>query len=259
MNRHIQPKAKFKNSVPKRPAFSAILLFALLILFLFAIQPTDIYNMASPENKALIIFLLSLNFAFVVAIELAYFNKRKLSRLSAFIKTHILFSGIIILTSLSLLYIRHPYMTKNHLFQYLSVIIVTVAVFQLFTFYFILKKIYLDKPGNEKRTDKKVRISDNKTTLNINTEAIIFIKAEGNYVTVFEKNKKYLIRSSLKKILEQNKQSELIRCHKSYIVNPRKIKSISGNSKGYKISLLDYDYEIPASVGMGKALKTSIL
>ena len=259
INKHKYGKVKFNKSSFKRFVFPIVLIFIMLVIFIFIIQPTDIYNMASEKNKALLIVFLSISFILIFSSELIFLNKRKLNNTKNIIKTHILFSVIIIAASIFILYLRHTFMTKHHFFQYLSVTFAIVTVFQLIIYYFIIKKFFANNEDISSYTESKINISDNKTTLSINFDNLIFIKAEGNYVSVFEKNRKYLIRSTLKKIMEQNKDSKLIRCHKSYIVNPHKIKSISGNTKGYKITVLDYELEIPVSVEIGKELKSAIL
>jgi len=79
---------------------------------------------------------------------------------------------------------------------------------------------------------------------------IIYLKAEDNYVTVFfikENNvEKVTLRSTLSEIEEQVLNSEfLVRCHRSYIVNIRKINRILGNARKYSLKINEVHDEIP--------------
>jgi len=81
---------------------------------------------------------------------------------------------------------------------------------------------------------------------------LLFIKSEGNYCQVFHKKKgvlkKELLRTSLKSIENQlNEYSEIIRCHRSYIVNKNQISKISGNARSYNLHFDDYDNKLPVS------------
>ena len=257
MNKQLCSKIKNHEKTVLNSYAYLIILFLLIVIFLLIVQPIDIYNMKSHINKGIIIFLLSINYVSILLLEI-YFLLKRIRINNGVAKIHVLFSIGIIFTSILILYVRHPFMTKHHLFPYLNTTTIIVSIFQLLTYNYIISKLIKEKGIKSNSTISKINISDNKTTLNIDIKNLFYIKSEGNYVTVFEKNKKYLIRSSLKKIIEQNNNSELIRCHKSYIVNSNKIKSISGNSKGYKISLLDKDFEIPASIKVGEKLKNKM-
>ena len=83
------------------------------------------------------------------------------------------------------------------------------------------------------------------------TQNFIFAKSEGNYSYIFYyhhlKVEKKLIRITFsnleKKILSEN----IIRCHRSYIINKNYIVSKKGNAQGYKLSIKDISEQIPVS------------
>ena len=81
--------------------------------------------------------------------------------------------------------------------------------------------------------------------------ALQFIEAEKNYITVTElkenKPKSSLLRLSLIKALEQIEDKNIIRCHRSYVVNLRAVKSVTGNSQGLKLLLNDTLKQVPVS------------
>ena len=73
--------------------------------------------------------------------------------------------------------------------------------------------------------------------------SLFYIESDTNYITIFytnqEKIEKYLMRSSLKMALEENSHDNLVRCHRSYIVNFEKIKMYKKDKDGGVIELLN--------------------
>ncbi len=62
----------------------------------------------------------------------------------------------------------------------------------------------------------------------IKIEDIFYLEADGRYTQIYTMDKKFLIRMSLKEMLEKKLDSKLfIQTHRSYIVNITKIKSVN--------------------------------
>ncbi len=81
---------------------------------------------------------------------------------------------------------------------------------------------------------------------------LMFINAADNYIEVHYlengKVKKKLIRSSLKKARNDLKAyTAFYRCHRAWIVNLDMVKSITGNSQGYRLLIENCDFQIPVS------------
>ena len=81
---------------------------------------------------------------------------------------------------------------------------------------------------------------------------IICFEANDNYTAIFylanNKLKKELYRISLKKLeVHLIEYKEIIRCHKSYIINITHLNHISGNAQGFRMHLNYIDFEIPVS------------
>lgn len=92
-----------------------------------------------------------------------------------------------------------------------------------------------------------------KLRLVIAPEAVIFIRSEDNYVQIHfidqGKQKKFILRSSMKALEENLCRHGLVRCHRSYFINPLFIKIVHRDSSGLLVAQLKQDgYEsIPIS------------
>lgn len=125
------------------------------------------------------------------------------------------------------------------------------------------------KEDNSAEETKALEIlfeSDNKSDfLKIFLEDLILIKSASNYVEVIFKKDgeihKKLIRSTLKSTEQLLSQyNDLIRCHRSCIVNKDYIKDVSKSGDGLVLYLFDYDSKIHVSrqyvVKIKEALRT---
>lgn len=92
-----------------------------------------------------------------------------------------------------------------------------------------------------------------KLRLVIAPEAIIFIKSEDNYVQIHyidqNRAKKFILRSSMRALEEGLSKHGLVRCHRSYFINPSFIKIVHRDSAGLIVAEIKQDgYEaIPIS------------
>jgi hypothetical protein len=75
----------------------------------------------------------------------------------------------------------------------------------------------------------------------IKKENLLFLEAAENYISICYLNKgkvsKYLLRDTLKKAEENFSGTEIIRCHRSYMVNFEKVKVIRKDTDGLKLEL----------------------
>lgn len=83
-------------------------------------------------------------------------------------------------------------------------------------------------------------------------DKLLFAKAEGNYIELFLKEEKEiqrLVKRLTMKELETSLSSfnNIIKTHRSYIVNLNHIDRVSGNAQGYKLHLNSYNDSIPVS------------
>ncbi len=95
--------------------------------------------------------------------------------------------------------------------------------------------------------------SENKSDeFNLNLESFNYAISEGNYVDIiYNQNgtiKKKTIRGTLKRLQQDlSMTSSIVQCHRSYLINSKKISSIQGNSRGYKIKISNDLPSIPVS------------
>jgi LytTr DNA-binding domain-containing protein len=97
-----------------------------------------------------------------------------------------------------------------------------------------------------------------KEEIRLTLQDLLYIQSADNYSKIILKKDNKLsvsiIRSSLKRIEEQSNHPEIYRCHRAYIVNLKKVVSVSGNSQGYRLHINDIDETLPVSRNSGKEL-----
>ncbi|MDJ1483535.1 LytTR family DNA-binding domain-containing protein [Cytophagaceae bacterium YF14B1] len=90
-----------------------------------------------------------------------------------------------------------------------------------------------------------------KDRLVVKSSQLLYIESADNYCTVYIQTEgriiKELIRSSLTRLESQVSVSDIIRCHRSYIVNLEQVTRISGNAQGYKLHLSGQEEAIPVA------------
>lgn len=85
--------------------------------------------------------------------------------------------------------------------------------------------IALEKQLSKKQTQLKLK--DGYETMVINHTDINYIESDGNYVTIFTTQKKYLSRQTLDSILSEINSSLFFKTHRSYVINMSKVQSYS--------------------------------
>lgn len=92
---------------------------------------------------------------------------------------------------------------------------------------------------------QRMRFYDDKHNLKIVLipESILYITAEENYVNIFYsdngKMRNYVLRSSMKALDELCQDNGLVRCHRSYYINPSHVKVLRKEKEGVIYAELD--------------------
>lgn len=102
----------------------------------------------------------------------------------------------------------------------------------------------------------KIAVKTNDGVIFINPKEILYFEAHGHKIFIQTINDKYTIRSSLKEIIDNDKEKMFFRCHKSFLVNINKIEGlIKDDSYNYKISFKNIETLIPISKDKIKILR----
>lgn len=117
----------------------------------------------------------------------------------------------------------------------------------------------------QKKENTTIRISsDNKTEIiHFNLNHLLFIKSDGNYVEIYleENNQinKLVHRVSLRTIEnELGNYPNIVRTHRSYIVNCVNIKSSKGNARNYQLFFSNIEKSIPVARNKFEAFNEAI-
>lgn len=124
--------------------------------------------------------------------------------------------------------------------------IATTVLIYPYTLFALL--IALVRPDEEKAAeDDLVRFIDNtgRLKLVIAHDAILYVEAKENYVSILytegEKIKEYSLRQSMRGIEQIMDKHGIIRCQRSYFVNPRHVKILRRDKEG----MIQADLDIP--------------
>jgi len=81
----------------------------------------------------------------------------------------------------------------------------------------------------------------NEMRFSVKYQDLLYLEASDNYVCIYylkkEKLSKYMLRNTLKNLEEKLKAAEIIRCHRSYMVNFDKVKILRRGKDGLMLEL----------------------
>jgi tetratricopeptide (TPR) repeat protein len=205
----------------------------------------------------------------ILAMILAIYNLRKISvdiKKALILAAGIL--GLMLLVSLALLYsglYDHEASPGNFFMIFSDVLtfsVLPIFILIFFTERFLLNR-YIRKAGvltaqiqelniPEKAEDITLQFEGKDASMTLPLNDLICFEAQDNYTAIYfrenGKLKKELKRVTMKKVEEQVSQTdEIVRCHKSYIINIKNVSHVSGNAQGYKLHLLLLEFSIPVS------------
>ncbi|MCR4859894.1 MAG: LytTR family transcriptional regulator [Bacteroidales bacterium] len=119
-----------------------------------------------------------------------------------------------------------------------------------------------DKPAVP-YADQRITLFDNNGVLkfSISSDNLYFIESDDNYIKVWYMDsagemKQYMLRCRLKTVEDSFADSELVRCHRKYIVNIRKVTILKSGKEGYKI---DFDIDSIDPIPISKTYEQAVL
>jgi len=119
-----------------------------------------------------------------------------------------------------------------------------------------------DLPAYPDSTRNMIPFYDDKGILkfSIKKENLLYLESAENYVNICYLNKgkvsKYLLRDTLKKIEESFSGTEIVRCHRSYIVNFEKVKVIRKDKDGL---MLEFDNPAVNDIPVSKTYVNAVM
>lgn len=106
------------------------------------------------------------------------------------------------------------------------------------------ENVVTDEPYKPDSQTQKITLFDNSGALklSLNPDNLYYIESDDNYIKVWYTDskgelKQYMLRCRLKTVEESFKGSSLVRCHRKYVVNIKKVSMLRKESEGYVLDL----------------------
>jgi DNA-binding LytR/AlgR family response regulator len=88
-------------------------------------------------------------------------------------------------------------------------------------------------------------------TLTLTANDLLFIESSDNYATVVYLKQavptRVLLRNTLSRLEAQANRPDVVRCHRSFVVNLGRVDRVTGNAQGYKLHLLQNQFAVPVA------------
>ena len=143
----------------------------------------------------------------------------------------------------------------------------TISIFPIFIFTYFSEYFYRQKREKVSSNIMAFKVSttvevknesikiigdNNKENITFNLDNLVYINSQGNYVCFYICTNKGIEEKILRNTLTNvnsnlKKYSNIIKCHKSYIINTKFMDSISGNARGYFLESKKISKPIPVS------------
>lgn len=154
-------------------------------------------------------------------------------------------------------------LTLTEIFSYTF----SISIFPIFGLTYFNEKVYRKKREKKSKKIMNFRVStkveelketvtifgdNNKDNITFKIDNLLYITSVRNYVSFYlirDKDiEEKVLRNTLSTVFKQLcKYSNIIRCHKSYIINSNFIDAISGNARGYFLESEKISKKIPVS------------
>ncbi|MBO4875336.1 MAG: LytTR family transcriptional regulator [Bacteroidales bacterium] len=96
--------------------------------------------------------------------------------------------------------------------------------------------------------------------LSVDIDSLLYIESADNYVNIYYSNKgkfsRFMLRSTLKSIEDTFSDCDLVRCHRSYVVNFNKVKILRKEKMGL---FLDLDFDKAPEIPVSKTYAESVI
>lgn len=240
-----------------------IVVFVFCLIFLNIFEPFNIGRWYS--DSGFIKFLRLSSYGFVIAIVFLFtqFPLRKFFKITEFkIKTYLIWL-IIEIALINLVYIilyGNPIGNFiNDLGFSLKYTLLSIWLpysFAILIVYFRNHRIEIEslKTNANKPAEKRLivfRDENGKIKFSVLASDLLLIESTDNYVSIFyilqNKLQRKLLRNTLKNLEEMLKENAIIRCHRSFMVNPANVEFMQKDGKKLHIKIKHFDKSIPVS------------
>jgi len=240
-----------------------VVVFVFSVIFLNVFQPFNIGRWYS--DSGIIKFLRLSSYGFVIAIVFLFtqFPLRKIFNLQQFtVKSYLLWL-IIEIALINLVYI---FLYGNPIGNFIndlgfSLKYTLLSIWLPYSFAVLIvyyknqrAEISSLKTNANKPTEKRLIVfkdENGKIKFSVVAKDLLLLESTDNYVSVFyilqNKVQRKLLRNSLKNLEEMLKENAIIRCHRSFMVNPTNVEFMQKDGKKLNIKIKHFEKSIPVS------------
>ena len=240
-----------------------LVVFVFSVIFLNVFQPFNIARWYS--DSGFIQFLRLSSYGFVIAIVFLFtqFPLRKIFKVHEFkIKSYLLW----LLIEIALINLVYIFLYGNPIGNFVndlgfSLKYTLLSIWLPYSFAILIvyyknqrDEIVLLKSNAGKPTEKRSIIfkdENDKIKFSVLSKDLLLLESTDNYVSVFyfidNKVHRKLLRNSLKNMEEMLKENAIVRCHRSFMVNPANVEFMQKEGKKLKLKLNHFDKQIPVS------------
>jgi len=240
-----------------------LVVFVFSVIFLNVYEPFNIGRWYS--DSGFIKFLRLSSYGFVIAIVFLFtqFPLRKIFKQQEFrIKTYLLW----LVLEIALINLVYIFLYGNPIGNFVndlgfSLKYTLLSIWLPYSFAILIvyyknqrDEIEVLKNNANKPTEKRLIVfkdENGKIKFSVLANDLLILESTDNYVSVYyilqNKVQRKLLRNSLKNMEEMLKENAIIRCHRSYMVNPANVEFMQKDGKKLKIKIKYFDKSIPVS------------
>ena len=240
-----------------------LVVFVFSVIFLNIFQPFNIGRWYS--DSGFIKFLRLSSYGFVIAIVFLFtqFPLRKFFKLEEFKLKNYLLWLVIEIALINLVYIilyGNPIGNfMNDLGFSLKYTLLSIWLPYSFAILIVYYKNQREEIKSLKTTANKpgekrliiLKDENGKIKFSVLANDLLLLESTDNYVSVFyilqNKVQRKLLRNSLKNLEEMLKENSIIRCHRSFMVNPANVEFMQKEGKKLNIKIKHFEKTIPVS------------
>ena len=109
------------------------------------------------------------------------------------------------------------------------------------------------REGQQQNAEVSIQSDSPQDGIRFRIPEFLYARVDGNYIEFYLREsdgeiKRHIKRNTLLNVERQlDEIPNIIRVHRSYLVNLYKVESVQGNAQGYKLSIKDSNAEVPVS------------